>query len=179
MPVDGDLPFLHRLQQCGLGLGGGAVDLVGDDDVGEHGTRFELELTLDGVEGRNTGDVAREQVGRELDASHRGVDGCCQRPGKHRLSDSGDILNKKVPLGEQADECAASRFRLAVDHGCDCPEDRVGDLGEALHGDWRAFCGDPLLADDAFGHADPLRLCARRLVGYAAPRRSLHNRNLG
>jgi hypothetical protein len=41
--VDGDLPLLHRLQERGLGLGGGAVDLVADHDVGEHAAGLELE----------------------------------------------------------------------------------------------------------------------------------------
>ena len=35
VPVDGDLALLHRLEQRGLRLGGGAVDLVGDHDVRE------------------------------------------------------------------------------------------------------------------------------------------------
>jgi hypothetical protein len=33
--ADGDLALLHRLQQRGLRLGRGAVDLVGQHDVGE------------------------------------------------------------------------------------------------------------------------------------------------
>jgi hypothetical protein len=42
--VDGDLALLHALQQRGLGLGRGAVDLVADHDVGEDAARLELEL---------------------------------------------------------------------------------------------------------------------------------------
>ena len=36
--VDGDLPLLHRLQQRGLGLRCGAVDLVGEDELRDDGT---------------------------------------------------------------------------------------------------------------------------------------------
>ena len=42
--VDGDLLLFHRLEQGGLGLGRGAVDLVGQDDLGHDRARPELEL---------------------------------------------------------------------------------------------------------------------------------------
>ena len=35
LAADGHLPLLHRLEQRRLGLGRGAVDLVGQHDVGE------------------------------------------------------------------------------------------------------------------------------------------------
>ena len=35
LALDRHLVLLHRFEQRGLGLGGGAIDLVGDDDVGE------------------------------------------------------------------------------------------------------------------------------------------------
>ena len=57
--VDGDLPLLHALQQRGLGLGRGAVDLVADHDVGEDAARPELELAGLLVEDRDAGDVGR------------------------------------------------------------------------------------------------------------------------
>ena len=44
LPTDGDLAFLHRFQERGLGLGRGAVDLVGQDDVREDRPAQELEL---------------------------------------------------------------------------------------------------------------------------------------
>ena len=39
LAADGDLPLLHRLEQGRLGLGRRAVDLVGQDDVGEDRAR--------------------------------------------------------------------------------------------------------------------------------------------
>ena len=42
--VDGDLSLLHHLEQRRLRLRRGPVDLVADDDVGEHRARAELEL---------------------------------------------------------------------------------------------------------------------------------------
>ena len=42
--ADGDLAFLHGLQQGGLRLGRRAVDLVGQEDVGEDRPLDEAEL---------------------------------------------------------------------------------------------------------------------------------------
>ena len=39
LAADGDLALLHRLEEGRLGLGRGAVDLVGQDDVGEDRAR--------------------------------------------------------------------------------------------------------------------------------------------
>ena len=41
--ADGDLAFLHRFEQGGLRLGRRAVDLVGQNDVGEQRAVQELE----------------------------------------------------------------------------------------------------------------------------------------
>jgi hypothetical protein len=67
-----DLALLHGLQQRGLGLGRGAVDLVGEQEVGEHRARDEAKLppsTGGGVllEHLGAGDVGGHQVGCELD----------------------------------------------------------------------------------------------------------------
>ena len=48
LAADGHLPLLHGLQQRGLGLGRRAVDLVGQDDVGEHRPLHEAEHPLPG-----------------------------------------------------------------------------------------------------------------------------------
>ena len=42
--LDGDLLLLHRLEQRRLGLGGRAVDLVGEQQPGEERAGPELEL---------------------------------------------------------------------------------------------------------------------------------------
>ena len=62
------LVFLHGLQQRRLGLGRGAVDLIGQDDVGEDRALAQHEVVLLAVEDVAAGDVAGQQVGRELDA---------------------------------------------------------------------------------------------------------------
>ena len=61
---DRDLVLLHRLEQARLGLGRGAVDLVGEDEVGEDRPGLELEdplaVLLD--EDVRAGDVGGHQV---------------------------------------------------------------------------------------------------------------------
>ena len=67
MPSTRDLALLHALEQRGLGLRGGPVDLVADHDVGEHRARLELEVAVLRVERADPGDVAGQQVRGELD----------------------------------------------------------------------------------------------------------------
>ncbi len=97
VPVDGDLTFLHRLQQRRLRLRRGAVDLVADHDLGEDRARLELEVPPLLVEDRHAGDVRGQQVRRELDPPHRTVDGPRQRLGQHGLADPGHVLDEEMP----------------------------------------------------------------------------------
>ena len=126
------LPLLHRLQQRRLGLGGGPVDLVADDEVGEHGAGLELELARLLVVDGHAGHVARQQVGRELDAPHGAVDGAGQRLGQHRLADSRDVLDQQVTLGEQDDEREPDDLGLALDHLLDVVADAPRGLLQVL-----------------------------------------------
>jgi hypothetical protein len=68
----GHLAFLHGLQHGGLGLGRGAVDFVGEQEIRENRPRHELQLAgarhrvvLDDL---GAGDVRRHQIRCELDA---------------------------------------------------------------------------------------------------------------
>lgn len=47
--IDSDLTLLHGFEEGGLGLGRGAVDLVGEQEVGEDGAGLEGELGGAGV----------------------------------------------------------------------------------------------------------------------------------
>ena len=68
-----DRAFLHRLEQRGLGLGRGAVELVGEQQVGEDRALLELEVALAGAvvlfQHLGAEDVAGHQVRGELDAA--------------------------------------------------------------------------------------------------------------
>ena len=89
LPLDRHLRFLHGLQQRRLRLGGGAVDLVGEQQIGEDGPRPELEPAAALIEEKAAGDVARQQVGRELDTPEAEVERLGQEPGDEGLGESG------------------------------------------------------------------------------------------
>ncbi len=116
LAVDGDLALLHGLQQRGLGLRRGTVDLVADHDLGEDRAWLELEVLALLVPDRHTGDVGRQQVGRELDTPDGTVDGPCQRLGQHCLAHAGNILDQKMSLGEQHGQRKPYDLGLALDH---------------------------------------------------------------
>ncbi len=116
LAVDRDLALLHGLQQRGLGLRRGAVDLVADHDLGEDRAGLELEVLALLVPDGHAGDVGRQQVRRELDTPHRAVDGPRQRLGQHRLAHAGDILDQQMSLGEQYGQRKPYDLGLALDH---------------------------------------------------------------
>ena len=99
--VDGDLALLHGLEQGGLGLGAGAVDLVADHDVGEDRTRFEDEVAALAVPYRDAGDVGGEEVGGELDAAELAVDRAGERFGQQGLADPGDVFDQNMTAGDE------------------------------------------------------------------------------
>ena len=71
--ADGDLVFLHRLEQRGLRLRRRAIDLVGEDDVREDRPGHEADAARSGgailLDHLGADDVRRHQVRRELDAA--------------------------------------------------------------------------------------------------------------
>ncbi len=145
LAVDGDLALLHRLEQRGLRLGRGAVDLVADHHLREDGTRLELEVTALLVPDRDPRDVRRQQVRRELDAPHRTVDGPRQRLGQHRLADSRDVLDEQVSLGEQHGQREPYDLGLALDHAFHRPPHALRDGGQIIpHPRIRSVGGAPM-----------------------------------
>ena len=131
--VDGDLSLLHRLQQRGLRLGGGAVDLVGEHDLRHHRAGPELELARRLVEDGDARDIRRQQVRRELDALEAAPGGAGERPRQHRLAYAGHVLQQQVAPAEQRHKREPRLFRLADDHPFDVVEDALGDLAWILH----------------------------------------------
>jgi hypothetical protein len=117
--VDGDLPLGHDLEQRRLRLGRGAVDLVGQHDVGEHRPGVEHELLVAGVVDQGAGDVAGQQVRGELDALHRPVDRLRDRLGQRRLAHPGHVVDEQVALGQHADQRRLHHVRLAAEERFD------------------------------------------------------------
>ncbi len=65
----GDGALLHGFEQRGLRLGGSAVDLVGQHQVGEDGSGLKAENSgaIDAFENHAADDVGWHEIGRELD----------------------------------------------------------------------------------------------------------------
>ena len=121
---DGDAVFLHRLQHRRLRLGRGAVDLVGQHDVGEDRAGLELEdLAARGVlhQDVGAGDVGGHQVRRELDAGERQIQHLRERPHQQGLAEAGDAFQQRVAARQQADQHPVHDVRV--------PDDDLADLG--------------------------------------------------
>src|SRR5215207_11622432 len=67
-----NLSLGHSLQQGALRARGGAVDLIGEQDRGEHRTWYPLKMRLAGIVDARARDVRGQQVGCELDAREVG-----------------------------------------------------------------------------------------------------------
>ena len=133
-PLDRDLPLLHRLEQRGLRLRRGAVDLVGEEKVGEDRAGAELEVALALVVDRRAGHVGGHQVGRELHA--READARHLREGARgqRLGETREVLDQHVPVGEDAEQDELERVALADDRALDLVEDLLRLARELVDG---------------------------------------------
>ena len=103
----GDLFFLHRLEQGGLRLGRGAVDLVGEDEIGENraAVKDKLAASLGRLfEDLRPRDVRGHQVGSELDAVKREIKDLRERAHEQRLRESRRARDEAVAAGEQGDQ---------------------------------------------------------------------------
>ena len=72
--TDGHLPLLHGFQKCALHFGRSAVDLVGENQIGEDRSEAGVEAAAGRIEDQRAGDVGRQKIGRELDALERSID---------------------------------------------------------------------------------------------------------
>ena len=68
LPVDGDRPLVHGLQQGGLSFGRGAVDFVGQQNLRENGPLGQNKGIGLKIEQIGAQHVAGHQIGGELDA---------------------------------------------------------------------------------------------------------------
>ena len=126
--ADRGLPLLHRLEHRALGLRARPVDLVEQHDVGVHRAELGRELALARVVDLRADDVARQQVGRALDAAELSLDGIRERAGGRRFRETRDALEQDVPVGDErrhdalaqlllADDLAGERVRHLLDDG--------------------------------------------------------------
>ena len=136
--ADGDLVFLHDLEQGRLDLGGGAVDLVGEQEVAVHGAELGLEAALVGPPDPGPDQIGGDQVGGELDALERAAQDLGQGGDGAGLGQPGHPLQQQVPTRQQRDQDPFQHAFLADDDPLDLKQRRLellaGDGGLADRG---------------------------------------------
>src|SRR5207237_2201256 len=84
--------------------GGRAVDLVRQEEVAEDRAEVDLEVVLVGAEDAGADEVARDEIGRELDPLERPAEDRGRGLDRQRLREAGYAFDQEVPAGEQTDE---------------------------------------------------------------------------
>ena len=120
--ADRDLSLLHHLEQRGLHLGRGAVDLVGQQEVAEDGPQLGVERAFAGPVDAGADEIGGDEVRRELDAGEAAAEHSRGGLDRQRLGETGHALDQQMALAEQADEDALQHLPLARDHAPDLEE---------------------------------------------------------
>jgi hypothetical protein len=113
--VNGDQALLHGLKQGRLGFGGRAVDLIGQQEIGEHRPLDQRELVALEVEDVGAGDVGRHQVRGELDARKTAAQGGGDGPHQQRFGDSRHAFHQGMMPGKDGDQREVNHPGLADD----------------------------------------------------------------
>ncbi len=121
-PRQADLALGHDLQQGRLHLGGRPVDLVGEQEVDEHRPELDVEALAGRVVHPGADDVARHEVGGELDAGEGAAHHGGERGGRERLGDARHPFEKAVTAGEQRHQQSFDHVVLADDDAPDLCE---------------------------------------------------------
>ena len=102
--IDRHARFRHRLQESGLGAGGGAVDFVGQQNLREYRAGTEDKFVRLLIEDGRPRDVAGKQIGRALHPLESATDTASQSAGQHGLGDPGNVLQKDMPPGKPGNQ---------------------------------------------------------------------------
>ena len=142
-PGRGDLVLLQGLQEGGLSLGRRAVDLVGEQEVGEHRPAHEFKGAAAGLrvllEYLGARDVGGHEVRGELDALELQVQDAREAREQERLGQARDPDEEAMPGGEEGDEQLLDDALLAHDDAPKLVEDAL--LGrEQLLGELHVAC---------------------------------------
>ena len=119
--------LLHGLEQCRLGLGRRAVDLIREHHVAEQRSRGERPAPSPGgfivFDDVGAGDVRGHQIGRELDAAEQQAQSL--RDGAHhqRLGGTGETGDQAVATHQQRGQDLVESLVLADDHLADLRQD--------------------------------------------------------
>ncbi|SPF47293.1 hypothetical protein SBA1_730005 [Candidatus Sulfotelmatobacter kueseliae] len=124
--VHRDLALVHGLEQRRLCFGSGAVDFVGQQNVGENRAALELELLLHRRKNRDAEHVGRQHVAGELHPLKGAVNGPGQSLSERGFADPGNAFNQQVPAGENRHQSQAHHFVAAANHPAQSPFEVLG-----------------------------------------------------
>ena len=111
----GDLAFRHGLQQGGLHLGRGAVDLVCQDQVVKQRAALKVKRPVLGPEHIGAGEVGWQQVRGKLDAVEVALYALAEYTDGPGLGKTRRALHQQVAVGQQRDQQAIHQLFLAQD----------------------------------------------------------------
>ena len=131
--VDRDVALLHALEQAGLRLRRGAVDLVDEHDVREDRAGPELEALLALVVDVGADDVGREQVRGALDARELAVERARERARQRRLADARIVLDEDVALRQQRHDDVPQHVVAHLDGAADVVLDAPREADGGFH----------------------------------------------
>ena len=136
LAADRHLAFLHGLQQGGLGLRRGPVDLIRQDDVGEDRPLEKTELSFSPVgalmDDLRSRDVGGHEVRRELDPVEVQPQAIGQGSDQQGFRKARDSLDDAMPAGEDGDEQLLNNLVLSHDDLADLGPELVNALLHAL-----------------------------------------------
>ena len=112
--VDGDLRFVHGFKQRGLRARRGAVDFVGEHDVGEKRAGTEFKFARFGLIDADAQHITRQQIGSELHALKAAVKRFGERLGQGGFANAGNVFDEQMAAGEKRDQRELNGFFLAV-----------------------------------------------------------------
>ena len=125
------MPLGHHLQERRLHLCGCTVDLVGQKEVGHHGSEFGVELLTTLAIDTGTDEVRGHQVGGELHSREAATDDRRVRLDRKGLCHARHTFEQDVTAGQETDQDAFDQAVLTDDDPFDL-EHRLleqGDVG--------------------------------------------------
>ena len=131
---DRHLALLHDLEQRALDLGRRAVDLIGQQQVGEDRAEGRPELARLLVVDARADEVGRDEVRRELDPLELAADPVRERLDGHRLGQPGHALDEDVTARQQRDDQPLEQVVLTDDDLLDLVEQALHRGGPVLAG---------------------------------------------
>ena len=144
LSADGHLALLHGLEHRALHFRRGAVDLIGQQQIGEDRAAVDAELAALLIDDLRADDVGGQHVDGELDALEVEVDGLGDGVDQQRLREAGQPLQQQVAAGEERDHDALDDDILADDDlgdtFADAGDELLRGLRRALRGAGQVVC---------------------------------------